>query len=232
MEFRYMLLFVLLSWCMESGNGITGNSQLRCAAQPFGLSISSKRNQTGHFITKYSVNMFANQSSSLWKLDIHTRNDKSGEFQLFNLQATVTVPPSRPEGYEYFPGIGYYKLYAEKPSNFDEALKTCSREGGHLAIINSEAEHRVLQNIFSKFPKAGASAFVGFHDQIKEGEFITIFGQPLNSTGFLKWGHSDPNNYGGNQNCGCLIRNSFLCDVGCEEKLSFFCEYDLSWVDI
>lgn len=35
------------------------------------------------------------------------------------------------------------------------------------------------------------SAFVGFHDLYKEGEYVTIFGDPLVSTGYEKWSLSD-----------------------------------------
>jgi hypothetical protein len=55
-------------------------------------------------------------------------------------------------------------------------------EGAHLAIINSDAEARLLQLIFSRHPKITGSnhndyAYVGVHDMIAEGQFTTIFGK-------------------------------------------------------
>ena len=71
-----------------------------------------------------------------------------------------------------------------KPKNWFEARDTCYEEGGHLLIPNSENEAAVIRNKWRKAPKLfddwrNGCAYVGIHDQIKEGEFITIFGKYL-----------------------------------------------------
>jgi hypothetical protein len=74
--------------------------------------------------------------------------------------------------------VGYYKVHSE-PNTWHEARRICALEGGHLAIINSEAESKVLQSIFA--PVAARLkvvwAFIGFHDRYSEGQYLTIFGK-------------------------------------------------------
>ncbi|XP_071447901.1 hemolymph lipopolysaccharide-binding protein-like [Hetaerina americana] len=111
--------------------------------------------------------------SSLWKLDIQTCNDKS-------------VASPKPNDCEFFPGVGYYRFYTNL-STFGEAGSGCSKDGGHLAIINSDADY-----------------VLGFHDQIKDRDCITSFGEPLASTGFLNWDQFNPNGVG-KEDCECLI---------------------------
>jgi len=89
-----------------------------------------------------------------------------------------TVPPFRAQGYELRRGVGYYKIHSV-PKTWNEALQICAQEGGHLAIINSEEESKVLQSIFA--PVAAKLnvrwAFIGFHDLYNEGQYLTVFGK-------------------------------------------------------
>ncbi|KAJ4446845.1 hypothetical protein ANN_13543 [Periplaneta americana] len=136
------------------------------------------------------------------------------------------------QGYELAPGLGYYKFHTT-PKVWDDAKKICEQEGGHLAIINSEAESKVLQNLFSKVAKiegAGHNdfAFIGIHDNLVEGEFVTVFGTPVASTGFTRWTNAaQPDNAGGHENCGSVHRDGSLNDITCSWKLTFFCEMEL-----
>lgn len=118
-------------------------------------------------------------------------------------------------------GIGNYKFNISHKATFSEALYKCSSEGGHLAIINSEEEADIIKKLY-----AGQTlgAYLGFHDLIKEGEFITIFGQPLNETGYSTWHSGEPHNNG----CGCFFPDGLLRDCSCEQKLHFICEFLLS----
>ena len=85
-----------------------------------------------------------------------------------------TEPPLRAgPGYELHRGVGYYKIHSEL-KNWQEAREICEQEGGHLAIINSEEESKVLQQILA--PVAGVAS-IGFHDLYKEGQYLTIFGK-------------------------------------------------------
>ncbi|KAG8237278.1 hypothetical protein J437_LFUL017474, partial [Ladona fulva] len=105
-----------------------------------------------------------------------------------------------------FPGVGYYKFHTTFANGFEDASSKCAKEGGHLAIVNSESEHQVLSTIFARFPEIKTDwAFVGFHDREKEGEYLTIFGHPLNTTGFTRWSAAgQPDNYKGVEDCGSV----------------------------
>ncbi|KAG8231322.1 hypothetical protein J437_LFUL019527 [Ladona fulva] len=154
------------------------------------------------------------------------------QFLLSKILFTLVVPP-RPADYELFPGVGYYKFHTNFAKGFEEASSICAKEGGHLAIVNSESEHQVLATMFARHPESDLKtvwAFVGFHDRLVEGEFVTIFGQPLNSTGFTRWSSpGQPDNYKGIEDCGTVHRNGGLNDIPCTSHLPFFCEYDLTW---
>lgn len=83
--------------------------------------------------------------------------------------------------YELFPEIGYYKMHTQATS-WNQARIICVQEGGHLAIINSEAEYGVIKEIYNrnlpiKDARWDTAAWIGLHDRFKEGEYITVFGR-------------------------------------------------------
>ncbi|KAG8228060.1 hypothetical protein J437_LFUL007230 [Ladona fulva] len=121
------------------------------------------------------------------------------------------LPPQRSEGYEFFPGIGYYKLHTAS-ENFVNASNICRNEGAHLAIINSEEEATVLTKMLQKGEYD--IVWVGFHDPRKNRDFRTIFGTPLNETGFSKWKKGQPDG-ASKQFCGYFDPEG-LGDVECE----------------
>ena len=84
-------------------------------------------------------------------------------------------PPRKPVpvGYVHLPGHGYYKYHTTR-QEWNAARITCQSEGGHLAVLNSEAEAKFI----AKIPTASYHwAFIGMHDYFKEGQWITIFGE-------------------------------------------------------
>jgi len=140
------------------------------------------------------------------------------------------------DDYKYSPGIGAHKLHTRAVS-WNEARKMCNEEGGHLAIVNSLTEAHVMMEIFKTAgPVKGASyidlAYVGIHDLYKEGEWVTILGESLFKTGYTlwsdKWG-GQPDNGGGNQNCGGFLKEGGLDDVNCEVPFAFFCELPMTY---
>lgn len=75
-----------------------------------------------------------------------------------------------------------YKFHTV-PRNFHRAHFTCSAEGGHLVIINSDEEATVIREIFAKYPPGRMIgsfwkdvAFVGFHNWGEGGDWRTIHG--------------------------------------------------------
>ena len=77
--------------------------------------------------------------------------------------------------------MGYYKFH-DNGLIWEEALRVCANEGAHLAIINSEAESKLIRKMYSRHPKIqntpdGEFVFLGYHDLYNEGNFETIFGK-------------------------------------------------------
>ncbi|XP_049961674.1 macrophage mannose receptor 1-like [Schistocerca serialis cubense] len=140
-------------------------------------------------------------------------------------------------GYELFPGVGFYKLHTTTDT-WENARRKCEAEGGHLAIINSEMEASTLQAIFKRHPVIHDTvwndfALVGFHDQFNEGQYVTVYGEPLSTTGYHRWWSvSSPDNLGyssvsAGEDCGSVHRNGGLNDISCYMKHAFFCEQEL-----
>ncbi|KAJ4446199.1 hypothetical protein ANN_12893 [Periplaneta americana] len=244
--YRYLLKVFLLLFCY------TGDSfELECVssdAKSLKFSLSSSRNSTGHWIAQVKLGHGAGSNDfGPWEVDIdHTIAKCEGQDSIM-VVATVSAPsftfkPSRGLGYDLAPGFGYYKLHTDVKT-WHEALKACEQEGAHLAIINSEAEAKSLTPFWDMNPKIldrGANdwAHAGFHDQYKEGQYLTIFSeinviilfnisdQSLVAAGYVKWNPGEPHGVGAN--CGCVIRReNLLADIICTAKQPFFCEIEL-----
>ncbi|XP_046398896.1 hemolymph lipopolysaccharide-binding protein-like [Ischnura elegans] len=194
------------------------------------FSMSCKKNETGHFTTDFVLKKISPQLPKQWKLRLDHGVTEYGGIQTFHLHGVIVAPPPMPTGYQLFHGIGYYKFHRTAAA-FDLASATCAAEGGHLTIINSDAESGVISTILKENSDAGAWAWLGFHDRLKEGEFVTIFGDPLASSGFNKWVASKPNG-GTRENCGCVSNKGLYNDAQCDHKFPFVCEYDLSWTAV
>ncbi|KAG8234362.1 hypothetical protein J437_LFUL013250, partial [Ladona fulva] len=122
-------------------------------------------------------------------------------------------------GYELFPRIGFYKHH-KNVVDFTTASNICKNEGAHLVIINSYEEENVLKNIMDK--NGNDAIWTGIHDPLKNREFKTIFGTPLNETGYTKWQKGEPNNNDGNESCIDFQYNyGGLNDLNCEHKRPF-----------
>ncbi|CAG2055521.1 unnamed protein product [Timema podura] len=205
---------------------------------PIKFSISTSRNTTGHWTAQLSLQHSGDkfnsgdQETGAWEVDLKQTTDILEDRETVLLEAKVTAPPLKAgPDYELVPGVGYYKFHTTlKP--WDEAKKTCSKEGGHLVILNSERELEVVHGIFRRYPKVKDGwendfALVGFHDMYKEGQYQTVLGASLESTGFVKWATSEPSDKNKAENCGCIHRNEPMFDVGCNNIMAFICEQEL-----
>ena len=95
---------------------------------------------------------------------------------------SLILDPPRPF-YELFPGIGYYKLHTNAKTWYD-ARQICESEGAHLAIINSLAEARILDELRRRLPHQQGGwreeyIYIGINDIEYEGVWETIFSKCL-----------------------------------------------------
>ena len=124
-------------------------------------------------------------------------------------------------------GIGAHKLNKRKVK-WDEARKACMAEGGQLAILNSVEEERMVVNWMNR--ENVDTAWVGVHDQFTEGDWVTLTGESIDAAGYNTWTTlwpNQPDNYGGNQNCGVLMKHGGLDDERCDLNLPYFCKINL-----
>nr|CAD7200241.1 unnamed protein product [Timema douglasi] len=127
-------------------------------------------------------------------------------------------------GYEYFPGVGFYKFYEQRVT-WGEAWETCVNDGTHLITIDSEKEVGVVKELFGRYIKNYGSTqniAVGFHDLFKKDVFTSIDGDLLE---FQDWAVGEPNNFEGKERCGGAYISAKLNDIPCDSLNPFICEY-------
>ncbi|GFG40109.1 hypothetical protein Cfor_09360 [Coptotermes formosanus] len=138
------------------------------------------------------------------------------------------APPQRPgQDIKQVPGLGYYKFHANAQT-WLAARHTCTKERAHLLIVNSDDEFATVKSIWDNYPNLFQDwrndyVHIGITDLAEEGNFTTMFGEPMNMTGYARWGNGEPS-HGKAANCGRLSRTGQLFDSYCTNVLAFFCE--------
>ncbi|KAJ9577347.1 hypothetical protein L9F63_006091, partial [Diploptera punctata] len=147
---------------------------------PVKLIVQSRRNVSGHWIAQVQLEHEDNGHPIQVDLDHSLARNK--ETNTVQIRATITGPPGPPgEGYELVPGFGYYKYYGVAKT-WQEAVETCQAEGGHLLIVNSDAEFAVVKKIWDRNPSIYKDwrknhLYIGLTDKAKEGNWVSILGK-------------------------------------------------------
>lgn len=74
--------------------------------------------------------------------------------------------------------------------------------------------------------------WIGIHDQFENGDWLTIFGEPLESTGYVDWiiisDSQNPDNLFGKESCGAIVSSLTvgLNDLPCYNELAYICEFN------
>ncbi|XP_066996011.2 hemolymph lipopolysaccharide-binding protein-like [Anabrus simplex] len=217
----------------------------------FSLSLYSHRNSTGNWIISVdaarrdeklsiksprNVSVLVNHNTGsdddtevirLSSVAIFISSDEnSGQSPRAEETTMKTIAPVA--GYELFSGLGFYKMHLT-PLTWEAARDKCAQEGAHLMIINSEKEAEVYRKIMArdKGKVVGTDYethfFLGFDEQRKRGQFVTVLDEPLNNTGFLIWHYGYPTTTQGWE-CGSAFPDGTLLNLGCSWKLGFICE--------
>ncbi|KAL0840842.1 hypothetical protein ABMA28_014648 [Loxostege sticticalis] len=139
----------------------------------------------------------------------------------------ITMCGTDDQEYEYSPTTGSCYKFHRIGRTWSRAFMTCSAEGGHLAIINSDLEAQVIRDIFSKYPENTImasythTASVGFQDWGQRGLWWTIHGQDLSQAGYDKWDQGSPDDKK-TQFCGSVNRSGKLNDIWCDGEQNTF----------
>ncbi|KAG8236462.1 hypothetical protein J437_LFUL016383 [Ladona fulva] len=134
-----------------------------------------------------------------------------------------------PNDYTYIHGFGYYKLEM-KQEIFENSINICKNSGAHLAIMNSLAEAEAVANLFPRndtLQPDQKCAWLGLGDFFGKGEFYTIFGKPLSSTGYINWSSEEPRSTF-ERNCVWMNLEGKMGTYGCNCTKWFICEIELS----
>ncbi|XP_067002328.2 hemolymph lipopolysaccharide-binding protein [Anabrus simplex] len=208
------------------------------------LSISTSRNQTGHWHTYVMWDQLPSQSLEFdnkeiapTSLDLIQRVRGCSTIETLSMETRLVTPPPRAGlGYFSVTGVGRYKFNSTAVP-WETARKTCSDEGGHLAVIRSKQQQDFLKALFARHPSIEkttwtGAAWLGFTDQYSEGDFITVLGESYAEIGYSNWESGRPNNhvYEGfkeDSDCGALLRSGLVIDLPCSAKYAFICEQDL-----
>ena len=128
-----------------------------------------------------------------------------------------------------------YKLIT-KPETWSNADAKCISLGAQLIKIESAFENDFLTQAF--FKGTSGAYWIGLSDQVHEGIWIWTDGSSLGADDYSHWGNDNPNNYGGNQNCGQIVRGDVQLgslqlsgfkdgewnDFSCGFPLGYICE--------
>ncbi|HFA50199.1 MAG TPA: hypothetical protein ENJ95_14405, partial [Bacteroidetes bacterium] len=107
---------------------------------------------------------------------------------LASAQNDCSSIPNSISGYIYLGEFNNSKYYCSDGSNFDwwEATSSAASNGGHLVVINSQAENDFVQNaIIANY------AWIGYTDENSEGNFEWVNGD---AQGYTHWASGEPNN--------------------------------------
>jgi hypothetical protein len=116
---------------------------------------------------------------------------------------------------------GHYYLMPAQSLAWADARDYCQSIGGHLVTIGSDAENTFVDNTFVQFV-----IWIGFTDQVQEGSFKWVTGEPITYT---NWFPGEPNNSGGNENFADMYNaanSGHWNDENGTALRPFVCEFD------
>ncbi|KAI1897205.1 hypothetical protein AGOR_G00080830 [Albula goreensis] len=117
-------------------------------------------------------------------------------------------------------GSKFYMSNGEVAS-FIDGQSLCSSAGGSMVLPRNEAENQALTNFFSTISVDPPHVYLAATDARSEGTWVDTAGLTL---GFLKWAHTEPQNYGGQEHCVVMRKSGEWADIKCIDKYAIICE--------
>ena len=128
------------------------------------------------------------------------------------------------DDYQIIQYMGTYKLHKNPLATWNEAREICVQEGAQLAIINSNAEAKMLSDWLLR-ENVTQATWIGTHDLF--GNWVTLTGETLAAAGYDQWLPGEPNNEGGLGHCGSLRYLNGMYVSVCNRKQPFFCKMNV-----
>jgi len=173
---------------------------------------------------KQNISALAEELSKKPAITMNGHNNYHVGQQIFYVYDSLffkRLLPNNKANYNVTSDMSAHKLSSHKLS-WNKARMACIQDGGHLAIVNSDSEEKILLQLMAE--KSIDRTWLGVHDLYEEGDWVTVNNEALEDTGYVKWHGNEPNNWGGDQNCGALIKEGGMDDVECNTVYFFFCE--------
>ena len=112
-------------------------------------------------------------------------------------------------------------MFCDNRQSWTNGQAECNAYDYELVTINSAGEDAWLNSTADSY--STAKWWTGFNDRAREGTWVWASGQ---SATYTNWGSGEPNNSGGNEDCGQLNRfsNNTWNDEPCRDSFRFICE--------
>jgi hypothetical protein len=109
-----------------------------------------------------------------------------------------------------------YRLHTDM-LNADAARQRCANDGGHLAVLETDAERVFVAKSFD------VQAWLDASDAAQEGHFVWPSGEPVDPTWFALGRPNDTNH---SQNCLVLNVIDKVADAACGDLHAYICEFN------
>jgi Lectin C-type domain len=107
------------------------------------------------------------------------------------------------------------------------AERDCESEGGHLVVIDDEAENLLVKTVAEQSVTNNKSThqltWIGLGDSVSEGEFRWVTGAGVT---LVHWFAGEPNSLYGNEDCVEVRATGEWNDDRCDAPLTYICECD------
>ncbi|XP_039265231.2 C-type lectin mannose-binding isoform-like isoform X2 [Styela clava] len=124
----------------------------------------------------------------------------------------------------------YYKLFEDR-LDYEKAKTNCQKFSANLASVGlrDSKVRRDLIKILLENLKYDEQVWIGVDDIETEGQFIWADGVIANPQS-TDWYTGEPNDYGGNEDCGTLAQGTGwkMNDSPCDHSYAYLCERQLN----
>jgi len=131
--------------------------------------------------------------------------------------STCTFPCGDGSGASGFAqnSLGCYLRFSDSRS-WSDAVATCQTKGGTLLHPTSDYESALMRRFIGTAP-----VWLGLNDIDVEGTYVWADGI---ASSYLAWSPSEPNNSGGDEDCGEFMTNGQFNDLTCSQSRRYVCE--------
>ncbi|KPI91593.1 Hemolymph lipopolysaccharide-binding protein [Papilio xuthus] len=130
------------------------------------------------------------------------------------------------DDYKYLEGTSsFYKIHTIQKT-WEQAKKRCALEGATLFYPEDQNEVDVVLAHLKETQPMYAWIFVGISSKLAKGVFTTVDGVAIRHI-YNRWGHGEPNDANGEEDCVILRKEGTYNDEKCSNKFPFICKKTL-----